>query len=684
MKKTRLITWCTLLFSLGVHAQNFEWAQSFGAGANDDGQAIAVDASGNVYTAGKFQGTADFDPGSGTFNLSSAGDYDIFIQKLDASGNFLWAKSFGGNSIDILRALTLDSAGNVYSTGGFSGTVDFDPGIGTANLSSTGERDVFIQKLDTSGNFVWAKSFGGSESEEGYSITVDASGNILTLGVFENTVDFDPGAGTTNLSSTGRNDVFVQKLDPSGNFIWAKSFGNSTYDYGYAIAVDDSGNVYSAGRFQSTVDFDPGLGTFNLTAVASNSDAYIQKLDTSGNFLWAKSFGGVSSDYVSDIAVDALGNVYTTGRFQGTVDFDPGVGTASYSSAGQNDVFVHKLNTSGNFVWVKSYGGSSADVGQSITVDASGNVYTLGNFTSDTADFDPGVGIANLSSAGQYDVFIQKLDTSGNFVWAKSFGGSTTDFGISIAVDASGNVYTTGSFQGTADLDPGAGTANFSSNGQSDVFVQKLNQCTPNTGTDVQTACGSYIWIDGNTYTSSNNTATFTLTNASGCDSVVTLDLTIYSIDITTSLTGLTITATNPNATYQWLNCDSNYAAISGETNPTFTATTNGNYAVELTENGCIDTSSCVSITTIGIVENNFGNGLLIYPNPTSGNFTIDLGASYENTQILITDLSGKVVQSQNVRQEQMLNLSIEEPAGIYFVSIQSGNQKAVIKMVKE
>jgi ribosomal protein S11 len=684
MKKTRLVTWCTLLFSLSVHAQNFEWAKSFGAGANDDGQAIAVDASGNVYTAGKFQGTADFDPGSGTFNLSSAGDYDIFIQKLDASGNFLWAKSFGGNSIDFLRALTLDSSGNVYSTGGFSGTVDFDPGTGTANLSSAGERDVFIQKLDTSGNFVWAKSFGGSESEEGYSIAVDASGNILTLGVFENTVDFDPGAGTTNLSSTGRNDVFVQKLDPSGNLIWAKSFGNSTYDYGYAIAVDDTGNVYSAGRFQSTVDFDPGPGTFNLTAVASNSDAYIQKLDTSGNFVWARSFGGVSSDYVSDIAVDALGNVYTTGRFQGTADFDPGVGTASHSSAGQNDVFVHKLNTSGNFVWVKSYGGSSADVGQSITVDASGNVYTLGNFTSDTADFDPGVGIANLSSAGQYDVFIQKLDTSGNFVWAKSFGGSTTDFGISIAVDASGNVYTTGSFQGTADLDPGAGTANFSSNGQSDVFVQKLNQCTPDTGTDVQTACGSYIWIDGNTYTSSNNTATFTLTNASGCDSVVTLDLTINSVDITTSLTGLTITATNPNATYQWLNCDSNYAAISGETQQTFTATTNGNYAVELTENGCVDTSSCVSITTIGIVENDFGNGLLIYPNPTSGNFTIDLGASYENTQILITDLSGKVVQSQNVRQGQVLNLSIEEPAGIYVVSIQSGNQKAVIKMVKE
>ena len=165
----------------------------------------------------------------------------------------------------------------------------------------------------------------------------------------------------------------------------------------------------------------------------------------------------------------------------------------------------------------------------------------------------------------------------------------------------------------------------------------------------------------------------------------MTLDLTINNVsDITTSISSTTISANNTGATYQWLDCDDVNSVIIGETGQSYTATVNGNYAVELTENGCVDTTSCVSITTVGIMENSFGNKLLVYPNPTSGNFSVDLGAAYENSQITIIDISGKLIDSKTITQSQTLNLSIEEPAGIYIVSIQTDDKKAVIRLIKE
>ena len=343
------------------------------------------------------------------------------------------------------------------------------------------------------------------------------------------------------------------------------------------------------------------------------------------------------------------------------------------------------MDAAGNFLWAKAFGGTSTDGGRSINVDDNGYVYVTGNFQG-TADFDPGAGVDNHTAAGSNDIFVQKMDATGDFLWVKAFGGSGNDSGRSINVDASGNVYTTGFFQGTVDFDPGAGVDNRTAAGSSDIFVHKISQCIPNNGTDTQTACDSYTWIDGNTYTSSNNTATHTLTNANGCDSIVALDLTINTIsDITTSLTGITITANNTSATaYQWLDCDNNFAVIIGENSHSFTATSNGNYALELTENGCVDTATCIAITTVGIIENSFGDKLHIYPNPTSGNFSIDLGAVYEFSVVSITDISGKLIDSKTITQSQIMNLNINEPAGIYIVSVQTAEKKAIIRVVKQ
>ena len=402
---------------------NLVWAKRFGGSSNDVGTSIAVDSSGNVYTTGYFYETVDFDPGAGTTDLTSAGQADVFVSKLDPLGNLLWAKRFGGSgaAVDQGFSIAVDSTGNVYTSGRFEGTVDFDPGAGTTDLASAGGHDVFVSKLDPSGNLLWAKSFGGRGAgmdDAGFSIAVDSTGNVYTTGYFSGTADFDPGAGTSDLTPAGGNDVFISKLDSSGNLVFAKRFGGSSDDIGRSIALDSTGNIYTTGYFQSTADFDPDLArTSNLIAAggAFDNDIFVSKLDSSGNLVFAKRFGATGHDFGFSIAVDSTGNVYTTGNFSGTADFDPSDGTSNLTSVGQADVFVSKLNPSGNLLLAKSFGGSAnSDLGTSIEVDSNGYIYTTGYFAG-RVDFDPGDGgITNLTAVGGFDIFVLRLDPSGD------------------------------------------------------------------------------------------------------------------------------------------------------------------------------------------------------------------------------------------------------------------------------
>lgn len=464
-----LLAFCVL--SNLLNSQTLQWAKQMGGIESDYGISTDVDASGNVYSTGWFSGTADFDPNSGISNLIAAGSDDIFVSKFDASGNFIWAKQIGGTGSDEGTSTKLDNMGNIYVTGHFEGSVDFDPGSGTNTLTSAGDYDIFILKLNTAGNFVWAKQMGGVNLDNAYSIAIDLTGSIYTIGSFSGNVDFDPGTGTSNLVSSGADDIFISKLDASGTFVWAKRMGGTGNDYGSCLTLDASGNMYATGSFQGTVDFDPGAGTTNLTS-ASSDDIYVSKFDISGNFVWAKSLGGIGEG--TTIAVDSLGNVYTGGNFLGSADFDPGANTFNLTAIGSVDIFISKLDASGNFIWAKAIGGSGSEYSASLALDASGNVFITGTF-SGIADLNPGTGTFNLTSAGGQDVFIAELDNLGNFLWANGIGSSGTDYGISITFDITGSMYVTGTFGGAADFDPSAGTANLNSVGMGDIFVMKFS-----------------------------------------------------------------------------------------------------------------------------------------------------------------------------------------------------------------
>ncbi len=540
-KITQLICLVVFMWTTTIMAQNntYKWAKSVGTTTADASQSITLDASGNIYTTGYFQGTVDFDPGDGVTNLISAGANDVFITKFDANGNLSWAKAMGGTGSEFSYSIAVDAAGNVYSTGYFNSstaTADFDPSTNTAYLTNAGSSDIYVSKLDTNGNFVWAKSIGGTSNDAAYALKLDANSNIYIAGYFSSaTIDFDPNAGAVNLTSNGNGDAFVCKFDTNGNYVWANSMGGGSIDQANAISLDANGNIYVTGNFAGTVDFDPSLTTNNLVAIATApfTDIFVCKYDNSGSYVWAKSFASAStsaatSKYATALCIDNNNNIYITGTFTITVDFDPSANTANLTTTGNADVFICKLNTNGDYVWAKSFGGTTTETVTSIALDVDNNIYTTGSYTN-TADFDPSTAtsyfVAN-GPAGKTEIFINKLDENGGYVWATSFGSIENDKGTAIIVDSSGNIITTGTYSVTVDFNPGASVANLISNGSTDVFFSKLGTCVPVFSTDVQTSCGSYVW-HGTTYTASNNTATWSSTNEGGCTDVATLNLTI-------------------------------------------------------------------------------------------------------------------------------------------------------------
>lgn len=390
---------------------NLMWAKSMGGGSDDQAHGIVVDTDGNVYTAGSFSATADFDPNAGDVSFTATGPSDdIFICKLDADGNYLWAKIIGNYGSDVVNGIAMDANNNIYFTGYYNGIVDFDPNTGTVQLNAPTGRDIYVCKLTSNSTFVWVQSMGGTAGDEGLAIAVDASENVYTTGFYSGTGDFDPGAGVATLTGTSIDAVFVSKLDALGDFVWAVSFdSDGTNNHAYGIAVDDLQNVYTVGHFEGVTDFDPSSGVDNLTA--QSKDIFISKLDSDGMHLWAKRLGGSNWDYGYGITVDAVYNVITTGVFEGAnVDFDPNAGTFLLSAQYVRDAFISILDASGNYVWAGGFGGAlGLAEGKAVAVDAVENLYMTGYYIG-SVDFDPSAGLANYDAIGAQDAFVLKLD----------------------------------------------------------------------------------------------------------------------------------------------------------------------------------------------------------------------------------------------------------------------------------
>lgn len=534
-----------ILFCMCIHttitAQSveLEWAGKMGGTTSDMGNAIAVDASGNVYVTGSYSASAaNFDMMGGTTTLTPKGGTDIFVCKLTSTGGLIWAKSMGGTGADVGYDIAVDASGNVYVVGNVfaaAGTlVNLDPNGGTLNITGKGSNDAVVCKLSASGNLLWAKNMGGTGADVGNKLAVDISGNVYVAGNFSGTANFNTSGGTTNLMSAGSTDAFVCKLNSSGDLDWAKGMGGSSVDAGSGIALDASGNVIVSGHFFGTATFDAGSST--TLASRGSTDIYIAKFDAAGNFTWVKQMGGTKGDQPRCIALDASGNIYTSGYFTESANFDPN-GTVTLTGIGAQDIFISKLNASGNLVWAKSIGGilppggggegAPGFYGESIAVDAGQKVYLTGRFEG-TTDFDPGNEVYNITSKGGTDVFITSLTSTGDLSWVRTFGAAAADIGSGIAVDASGYIYTVGRFFNTVNFNPDVtGTATNLVAASMDVFVHKMSSksCTTSTYVITPTACDTFR-LNGNAYSASGNYNQLYV-NAAGCDSVIYIGLTI-------------------------------------------------------------------------------------------------------------------------------------------------------------
>ncbi len=447
MRKIIFIISVTFLASL-LNAQpdpEWLWAARAGGGGYEAGTAITTDSMGNIYTGGSFSGSASFGP----FTLNCAGNMDLFVTKQDPAGNWIWAVRAGGGYNVNCEGISVDDLGNVYLTGDFNISASF----GTININSVGQYDIYVAKLDPSGNWLWALCAGSPNMDGGYGIVFDEPGNVYLTGYFSSAVSF----GADVLTSTGGLEIFVAKLDTAGNWLWAVQGGGTDTDRSDGIAVDNLGLLHITGWFNGTASF----GTHTLTC-AGMGDIFIARLDQDGNWLAASRAGGTSTESGRCIGVDGSGNACIIGTFYGTISF----GDIELTDVSNyTDVFVAKLDPSGDWLWACRCGSNQGETFTGIAVDVSGNSYIIGDFEG-TAAFGP----FSLTSSGDKDVYVAKLDPSGIWLWAQRVGGTGYDVAQAIAVNAQGYVHMTGAFQLTADFGP----FTLTSVAQSDIFIAKL------------------------------------------------------------------------------------------------------------------------------------------------------------------------------------------------------------------
>jgi hypothetical protein len=473
---------------------------------------VAADPVGNLYVTGTFSGTVDLDPSAaGTANVVSKGGTDLFVAKYGYNGQLVWARSLGGTGNDSAADVAFDGAGNVFVAGTFTGAVDFDPNpLLTTTLTAPATGSAFVWKLDFEGDLFLADAVAGTSSAS--ALAVDPMGNIFVTGQFKGTADFNPDEqNANNLTTTNpAGAAFVWRLNSTGGYGWAKAYNSSGAIETTAIAADAAGNVYTGGRTTGTADLDPSDASKVEIVAGSSWAPFVSKLGFQGNHVWARAASTVTAvpgapNRITGLGIDSIGNVYAAGTFAGTLDFEPNPQVAvKLTSTGDSvDGFAWKLGPLGGLQWARGFGGPATETVADVSVDKAGFSYLTGTF-SGTVDFDPNAGVVNLvGGSGKSAAYVMKLAPSGLLGYARSLGGGTsTARGTGVWADGAGNIYVSGGFTGTADLDPAAAVSPING-GTGSGFVAKLMPAydpTPaptNTPPAKQSAGGPYVITEG-------------------------------------------------------------------------------------------------------------------------------------------------------------------------------------------
>lgn len=603
------------------------WIKYIGGEGTVSGSAITINDFGHIAILGGFDQSIDVNPGAAVDSLYlSDGDFNQFILKLDTeNGDFIWAKHIYGHApnLSVRNSLKFDTSGKLYHTGLFIGDFDLNPSSTEEFiLTANNGRHVFVQKLDSEGDFIWGKQVELEESLYNNDITatidVTSENDVVIAGCFQDTIDLDLGPGTEFVYSPDKMSVYIIKLDSLGNSLWTSSLlGHGGYFRCPNVKVDYNNNILLQGYYQDTIDFNPGWGVEEMYPLYDGNAVYILKLDPNGEYIWSKSINTVATFEKMGLDVDQFGNIYTTNSyfFSALVPTVSGINT--HISEGLTDVLMTQLNADGQFLWSGSFGGQSSDMVNNLKVDKYGeNIYTVGHFYG-TTDFNPNTDVYNLESTHVSAGFIQKLNTCRS------------------------------------------------------VFIDEYIQCEPLT------------WINGETYYSSTNLEiTDTLVNSNGCDSIVYLDFTVPQVDTNISLIGTSLVSNQSGATYQWLDCNQGMEEIPGETSINYSPQISGSYAVEITYGNCIAISECFEIQTVSVPEG-MVKKLNLYSNPSEDNVTIDFGKMPEQASIRVYNLLGQDIVQAVCSGEESKQLFIPEAKGVYFIDVEIGGSNQQFKILK-
>ncbi|MFH1515883.1 MAG: SBBP repeat-containing protein [bacterium] len=421
------------------------------------------------------------------YQLPEYATYQTFDAKV--AGNFpgyCWTKIWGSLGDDRARSIALDTVGNIYVAGEKS--VPYS------------HSDPFLYKFDLNGNLIWSKSWVGTSGDYGYRVVIHDDVDVYVCGEFSEVMNFNPDGGGGILSN-GDSDAFLTKFDADGNWLWAKTWGDTGRDRARSIDLLSSGEIFAVGTYENTVDFNPQGGDPHTSN--GQSDIFVSKFDSNGNWQKTQTWGGANYDEVSAISSDSNNDVYITGKYELAVDFNPDGGD-THTSNGFGDVFLSKFNSNVNWQWTKTWGGPFSDYSYSVLAEDTGNIFTTGTF-SGTANFNPDGGGAQTAIGG-VDVFLSKFASDGSWQWSKKWGGSDFDFGFGISVNPAGNIFVIGKYKGLAQFNPIGGGFETSNNNSDDAFMNILDSnggwvaAKVWGGVDDDFANGIYIDPYGNQY----------------------------------------------------------------------------------------------------------------------------------------------------------------------------------------
>jgi hypothetical protein len=394
------------------------WATSFGSTGIDIPHSVVTDNNNNIILTGYFSNTCDFDPSASVAVRTSNGGRDAYIAKYDANGNFQWVVTCGADSLDDAFNLDVDTNGNVYWTGVIEGTVI----VGTTTFTTQVE-DVVFGKISSTGEILWVKQVGGSGIDEGSCIIIDNNGDLILTGYFQTTVDFDPNSGISNLTSSGSFDTFFGKYDTDGNLIWIKKIGGPAADIGApgGITIDNLNNIYIAGNAGVNCDYDPNAGVITHTMNGAN-DWFVAKYDNNGNHLLSFTVGGTGQDQAHRLTTDNQQNIYVTGWFRTSANFNPNGTTMTLTgncTGGGHDGYIAKYNSNGICQWAKQFGGvvngnNQLTLGTSVKLLNEQQVVFSGRFHGNNAFASIPLS-PTTNSNGASDMFICLLDSAGNY-----------------------------------------------------------------------------------------------------------------------------------------------------------------------------------------------------------------------------------------------------------------------------